>query len=324
MSLCATTAFAACSLQAIQQRAELYAHIRQFFAERNVLEVETPLLSQAGTTDVHLSSIAAQRHILGQKQTHYLHTSPEFAMKRLLASGSGAIYQLCKVFRDDEHGRKHNSEFTMLEWYRPNFNLQDLMKETHALVEHCLQRPISIHQQSYKQVFQHKLGINPLQSTVAQLKAISQHHQLDIDLGDDRLAYLDLLFSHLIEPDLGKQHAIFLTDFPKELASLAKVHVDDDGDEVASRFELYINGLELANAYDELADAEQLRQRFIRDNQQRQTMGIRTMPIDEHLLAALPAMPACSGIALGVDRLLMIKMGKKHLHDVLAFPAERA
>lgn len=313
-----------CSLAAIRGRAWLYSQIRQFFAQREVLEVETPILSQAGVTDLHLASIKAFRGLNGQQRTHYLQTSPEFAMKRLLAAGSGAIYQICKVFRDDEHGRKHNSEFTMLEWYRPNFTLEDLMDEVKALLEVCLQQRIEINKQSYKQVFQHKLGINPLKSTLEELRAKSYELGLEIDLGDDRLAYMDLLFSHFVEPSLGKDSITFLTDFPAELASLANIRQDDDGDFVAARFELYIDGLELANAYDELVDSEQLRKRFEEDNITRAKNGLETMPIDEHLLTALNTMPKCSGIALGIDRLLMVMLQKKNLSDVITFPAERA
>lgn len=316
-----------CDVQALKARAKMYQRIRQFFAERDVLEVETPVLSQAAVTDVHLASVPALRHINGQQHTHYLQTSPEFAMKRLLASGSGAIFQICKVFRDDEHGRKHNSEFTMLEWYRPAFSLTDLMHETSALLNVCLAerfsdlRPIVL---SYKHAFQDRLDINPLQATLQQLKDTARRVGLNLDLGDDRLAYMDLLFSHMVEPSLGFDTPVFLTDFPPEMASLAKVKTDDDGEQVAARFEVYIEGLELANAYDELVDAEVLRQRFMADNAERAAQGLTVMPIDEHLLAALPHMPECSGIALGIDRLLMIAQNKLKLEQVITFPAEIA
>jgi len=316
-----------CDLAAMQARAKMYARIRQFFAERNVLEVETPILSQAGVTDVHLASVAAQRHVAGQLQTHYLQTSPEFAMKRLLASGSGPIYQICKVFRDDEHGRKHNSEFSMLEWYRPGFSLKELMFETTDLLSVCLQerfselRPLVL---SYKHAFQDRLDLNPLQATLKQLKDTANRVGLNLDLGEDRLGYIDLLFSHFVEPSLGFDTPVFLTDFPPELASLAKVKQDQDGEWVAARFELYIEGLELANAYDELVDAEVLRQRFEQDNQRRADLGLSIMPVDEYLLAALPQMPATSGIALGLDRLLMVVTQQSRLDKVITFPAHLA
>ncbi|MCF3126396.1 EF-P lysine aminoacylase EpmA [Acinetobacter soli] len=321
------TALPTCSIEALKARAQLYRTIREFFAQRNVMEVETPIVSQAGVTDVHLASVQVQRHIEGRMQQQYLQTSPEFAMKRLLAAGSGPIYQICKVFRDDEHGRKHNSEFTMLEWYRPGLDLRELMHETAALLNVCLAhrfdeiRPLVL---SYKHAFQDRLDINPLQATLAQLKQTAQRVGLTLDLGDDRLAYMDLLFSHFVEPSLGFDTPIFLTDFPPEMASLAKVRLDEDGEEVAARFEVYIEGLELANAYDELLDASVLRARFEADNQERDKLGLQVMPLDENLLAALAHMPECSGIALGIDRLLMVATQKLNIEQVIAFPASRA
>ncbi|RSB58252.1 EF-P lysine aminoacylase EpmA [Acinetobacter soli] len=321
------TALPTCSIEAFKARAQLYRTIREFFAQRNVMEVETPIVSQAGVTDVHLASVQVQRHIEGRMQQQYLQTSPEFAMKRLLAAGSGPIYQICKVFRDDEHGRKHNSEFTMLEWYRPGLDLRELMHETAALLNVCLAhrfdeiRPLVL---SYKHAFQDRLDINPLQATLAQLKQTAQRVGLTLDLGDDRLAYMDLLFSHFVEPSLGFDTPIFLTDFPSEMASLAKVRLDEDGEEVAARFEVYIEGLELANAYDELLDASVLRARFEADNQEREKLGLQVMPLDENLLAALAHMPECSGIALGIDRLLMVATQKLNIEQVIAFPASRA
>ncbi|WP_288397885.1 EF-P lysine aminoacylase EpmA [uncultured Acinetobacter sp.] len=321
------TALPTCSIEALKARAQLYRTIREFFAQRDVMEVETPIVSQAGVTDVHLASVQAQRHIVGRVQQQYLQTSPEFAMKRLLAAGSGPIYQICKVFRDDEHGRKHNSEFTMLEWYRPGLDLRELMHETAALLNVCLAhrfdeiRPLVL---SYKHAFQDRLDINPLQATLAQLKQTAQRVGLTLDLGDDRLAYMDLLFSHFVEPSLGFDTPIFLIDFPPEMASLAKVRLDEDGEEVAARFEVYIEGLELANAYDELLDASVLRARFEADNQERDKLGLQVMPLDENLLAALAHMPECSGIALGIDRLLMVATQKLNIEQVIAFPASRA
>jgi lysyl-tRNA synthetase class 2 len=314
-----------CDLKALKARAKMYAQLRQFFAERDVLEVETPVLSQAGVTDVHLASVQAQRHVQGKKQTHYLQTSPEFAMKRLLASGSGAIYQICKVFRDDEHGRKHNSEFTMLEWYRPAFSLKDLMLEVTDLLNVVLAdrfgevRPTVF---SYKHAFMDRLDLNPLQATLKELKDACHRVGLNLDLGDDRLGYIDLLFSHMVEPSLGFDTPVFLTDFPPEMASLAKTRIDEDGELVAARFELYIEGLELANAYDELIDADVLRGRFEADNAEREKLSLHVMPIDEYLLVALPNMPECSGIALGIDRLLMVVTNQMRLEKVVSFTAD--
>ena len=215
----------------------------------------------------------------------------------------------------------------MLEWYRPGLDLRELMHETAALLNVCLAhrfdeiRPLVL---SYKHAFQDRLDINPLQATLAQLKQTAQRVGLTLDLGDDRLAYMDLLFSHFVEPSLGFDTPIFLIDFPPEMASLAKVRLDEDGEEVAARFEVYIEGLELANAYDELLDASVLRARFEADNQERDKLGLQVMPLDENLLAALAHMPECSGIALGIDRLLMVATQKLNIEQVIAFPASRA
>ena len=309
------------SVEAIKARAILYQQIRQFFATRHVLEVETPILSQAAVTDIHLASITASRHINAQHQIGYLQTSPEFAMKRLVASGLGSIYQICKVFRDDEHGRKHNSEFSMLEWYRPDFSLLELMQEVSDLLSVVLHQKIEPKILSYKQAFLHRLDINPLSADITTLKNTAQRLGLTIDLGEDRLAWLDLLFSHVVEPSLGFEYPVYLTDFPSEMASLAKIKIDEDGFQVAARFELYINGLELANAYDELADSTEQSRRFSSDNSERQQHGLAVVPVDQHLIAALDHFPPCAGIALGLDRLLMVILETTRIDQVISFPA---
>ena len=312
------------SVEAIKARAILYQQIRQFFAARHVLEVETPILSQAAVTDVHLASIVASRHINAQHQAGYLQTSPEFAMKRLVASGLGSIYQICKVFRDDEHGRKHNSEFSMLEWYRPDFSLLELMQEVSDLLSVVFNQTIEPKILSYKQAFLNRLEINPLNADMLTLKSTAQRLGLTIDLGEDRLAWLDLLFSHFVEPSLGFEYPVYLTDFPSEMASLAKVKTDEDGFQVAARFELYINGLELANAYDELADSTEQARRFAADNIERQQYGLAVVPVDQHLIAALDYFPPCAGIALGLDRLLMVLLEATRIDQVISFPAALA
>lgn len=309
------------SVEAIKARAILYQQIRQFFATRHVLEVETPILSQAAVTDIHLASITASRHINAQHQIGYLQTSPEFAMKRLVASGLGSIYQICKVFRDDEHGRKHNSEFSMLEWYRPDFSLLELMQEVSDLLSVVLHQKIEPKILSYKQAFLHRLEINPLSADITTLKNTAQRLGLTIDLGEDRLAWLDLLFSHVVEPSLGFEYPVYLTDFPSEMASLAKIKIDEDGFQVAARFELYINGLELANAYDELADSTEQSRRFSSDNSERQQRGLAVVPVDQYLIAALDHFPPCAGIALGLDRLLMVILETTRIDQVISFPA---
>ena len=313
-----------CDLQAMRARATLYRQIRQFFAERDVLEVETPILSQAGVTDVHLASVQAQRHVLGKLNTHYLHTSPEFAMKRLLAAWQVPMYQICPVFRDNEIGSRHNIEFTMLEWYRPNFSLDELAKETNDLVSAVLGYPVIFDHYRYVDAFMDFVKIHPFNASCDTLKAIAKDNGLNIDLGEDHQGWLDLLFSHLVEPNLGKALPTLIYDYPVATAALAKTVTDKDGNRVARRFELYINGLEIANAYDELADGQALRLRFDEDNVARKKRGLPMMAIDENLLAACDALPACSGIALGLDRLLMIKTGKTHIRDVIAIPTPHA
>lgn len=313
-----------CTLQTAQARAAMYVTIRQFFAERQVLEVQTPVMSQAGNTDIFLQSVASNVTVADHPTTYYLHTSPEFAMKRLLAAWQVPMYQICPVFRDNEIGSRHNIEFTMLEWYRPNFSLDELAKETNDLVSAVLGYPVIFDHYRYVDAFMDFVKIHPFNASCDTLKAIAKDNGLNIDLGEDHQGWLDLLFSHLVEPNLGKALPTLIYDYPVATAALAKTVTDKDGNRVARRFELYINGLEIANAYDELADGQALRLRFDEDNVARKKRGLPVMPIDENLLAACDALPACSGIALGIDRLLMIKTGKTHIRDVIALPTPHA
>jgi len=319
-----TTYQPTCTLQTAQDRAAMYATIRQFFAERQVLEVQTPVMSQAGNTDIFLQSVSSNVTVGGHPTTYYLHTSPEFAMKRLLAAWQVPMYQICPVFRDNEIGSRHNIEFTMLEWYRPNFSLDELAKETNDLVSAVLGYPVIFDHYRYVDAFMDFVKIHPFNASCDTLKAIAKDNGLNIDLGEDHQGWLDLLFSHLVEPNLGKALPTLIYDYPVATAALAKTVTDKDGNRVARRFELYINGLEIANAYDELADGQALRLRFDEDNVARKKRGLPVMPIDENLLAACDALPACSGIALGIDRLLMIKTGKTHIRDVIALPTPHA
>lgn len=313
-------------ISALKARAKLYSTIRHFFAERGALEVETPILSQAASTDVHLASIVALRRIDGQPVAGFLQTSPEFAMKRLLAAGVGDCYQLCKVFRDDEHGQRHNSEFTMLEWYRVGGRLEALMEETQALLSACFGVPLTAERVAYKEVFYHQTGVNPLTASREQLaaKALELGFSEHLMQGLPRLGLVDLLFSHAVEPKLGARQLTFLCDFPPELASLAKVRKDGDGELVASRFEAYIGGFELANGYDELTDKTEIAERFAADNAERARLGLPVMPKDERLLAVLDSVPPCVGIALGVDRVLMLLQNADEMSKVLAFAADKA
>ena len=307
------------------KRAQMLTQIRQFFAERQVLEVQTPLMSQAGNTDVFVPSISTNVTVQDKPQTHYLHTSPEFAMKRMLASWKVAIYQICPVFRDNEVGSRHNSEFTMLEWYRPGFDLEALAAELSDLLTTVYGQSQNLTYYSYSKAFIDYVGIHPLTASLETIKAAAEKNALGgLDLGEDRQGWLDVLFSHLVEPNLGYQSPTLITDYPPATAALAKVETDEQGNEVAKRFELYINGIEIANAYDELADGAALQARFEADNEERARRGLPIMPIDERLVAACDHLPACSGIALGIDRLLMVVTGAKSIDEVIGFGIGRA
>ncbi|MFB6348248.1 EF-P lysine aminoacylase EpmA [Moraxella sp. ZJ142] len=312
------------SLANAQKKAELLGKIRQFFAERKVLEVTTPILSHAGNTDVYIESVAANFHDQGKLTTGYLHTSPEFAMKRLLASYRVPIYQICQVFRDNEKGRRHNVEFTMLEWYRPDFDLDELADELAALLTAVTGQTVKLCQLSYADAFVKYAGIHPFSADVDALRQCAIAHGIRLDMGSDVQSWLDLLFSHLVEPKLGFEMPTLIVDYPPATAALAKMSIDADGHQVARRFELYMHGYEIANAYDELADAKELRARFIADNQARQQLGLPTMPIDTHLLAACDDLPACSGIALGVDRLFMVLNQLNDIRHTIAITTDRA
>lgn len=311
------------SLALLRQRAELLQRLRAFFQQRDVLEVETPLLSLAAVTDLHLQNLAVDF----QGETRFLQTSPEFAMKRLLAAGSGPVFQLCKAFRPDESGRLHNPEFSMLEWYRPDWDDEQLMAEVEALILYCLPEPrrpaAPFPRRSYRDLFLQYLQIDPLEASVEALRACARQHLEVSDLAEDRDAWLQLLFSHCVEPQLSG--AVFVTQFPPGQAALAQVQPDAQGRPVARRFELYIDSIELANGYLELTDADEQRRRFEQDNAERLRRGLPAMPIDERLLAALGAgLPPCSGVALGFDRLLLCASGESALSSVLAFPGDHA
>ena len=321
------------TLAMAQQRAQLMITVRQFFATHQVLEVQTPLLSQAGNTDTFLQSVAAQVTYQDKPCTYYLHTSPEFAMKRLLASWQVPIYQICSVFRDNEIGVRHNIEFTMLEWYQPNYSLDDMAAELGELLAALYGHSVVMSHYRYVDAFMDFVGIHPLTASLDALQAVAEDKGLtgfdfnsDLDNTEDgeadiRQSWLDLLFSHAVEPNLGHDLPTLIIEYPPATAALAKTAVDKEGNTVAKRFELYINGIEIANAYDELADGQALRERFEQDNQLRKRHNLPQMPIDEHLLAASDALIPCSGIAVGIDRLLMVITGANSLEDVISFPS---
>lgn len=322
----------AAALEVLKLRARLLQQIRAFFSERGVLEVETPMLSSAAVTDPALASFATRYTgpLFPHGQTLYLHTSPEFPMKRLLAAGSGSIYQICKVFRDGEAGRRHNPEFTMLEWYRVGFDYRQLMTETAELVTQLLAPTLKLNppeQLTYREAFLHYAQIDPHMATAFDYAAVADAHGIrvppDLLQHNDVAIWRDLLLTHVVEPRLGQERLTFIYDYPASQASLARIQPGNPP--VAARFELYLNGIELANGFHELADADEQRTRFERQLHARAASGLPAVPMDEHLLAALAhGLPDCAGVALGFDRLVMLASVVRTIEDVLAFPLGRA
>lgn len=302
----------------LRLRSRIIAAIRNFFAERGVLEVETPLLCNTTATDPHIASFSVKLPQATSPQ--YLQTSPEFAMKRLLAAGSGCIYQICKAFRSEESGRRHNPEFTMLEWYRSGFNHHQLMDEIDLLLQTVVNTETA-DRFSYAEIFQNRLSINPHTATCLELQHCAQQHSLENlenPEPNDKDFWLHLLLSHCIEPHLGRNRPVFILDFPASQAALAKIRPGSPP--VAERFELYWQGVELANGYHELTDALEQEQRFIADNQKRRKLHLPEISADKQLLAALAAgMPDCAGVALGIDRLVMLAARAKAISEVISF-----
>ena len=300
----------------LQARADTIHAIRAFFKARDVLEVETLLLCSHSVTDVHIQSFPVT---INETQTRYLQTSPEFAMKRLLAAGSGPIYQITKAFRREEAGRFHNPEFSMLEWYRPGFSDQNLMDEIDALLQSLL-KSAKAERQTYQSLFKTHLHIDPLNTDIESVQALAKQQGIHIDAELDLDDWLSLLLCECIEPKIAKTRPLFITDFPKSQAALAKL--DPDNPKVAKRFELYFKGFELANGFEEATDSAELRARFTDDNCKRHALNLETMTLDERFLHALNTLPDCSGVALGIDRLIMLILGKTDLSEVMSFPFE--
>ncbi|GAA3907647.1 MULTISPECIES: elongation factor P--(R)-beta-lysine ligase [Gibbsiella] len=308
------------------KRAAILAEVRRFFADRGVLEVETPTMSQATVTDVQLFPF--QTRFVGPGaaagMTLYMMTSPEYHMKRLLAAGSGPIYQLGRSFRNEEAGRYHNPEFTMLEWYRPHYDMYRLMNEVDDLLQQVLDCD-SAETLSYQQAFLRHLDVDPLSADKAQLREVAAKLDLSniADTEEDRDTLLQLLFVMGVEPHIGREKPAFVYHFPATQASLAEISTEDH--RVAERFEVYFKGIELANGFRELTDSSEQRKRFEQDNRKRAALGLPEHPIDNYLLDALKhGMPECSGVALGVDRLVMLALGAESLDEVIAFPVMRA
>jgi len=314
--------------ESLQARARLLRRIREYFDTLGVMEVSTPILSQAGIPDPNIPAMTANS-VSGRR---WLHTSPEFPMKRLLAAGSGDIYQICPVFRDGERGVWHNPEFTMLEWYRLDLDDYALAREASELIAQLLRQDgeqtrlldESPQWLTYREAFRQHAGIDPFADTD---EVISEACIAAVGAGGPvhwtRSDWLDLLGSTRVFPALGRGRVTVLSDFPPEQAALARIRPNDPP--TAARFELFLDGVELANGFHELSDAKEQRRRFDSENQARRAQGEERVPLDESLLAAMESgLPDCAGIALGLDRLLAIILGRQGLDDVLSFPWERA
>lgn len=311
------------SLAALQRRACMLAQVREFFASRGVLEVETPTLSAGAVSDPQIESLVTR--VAGMTGPSYLSTSPEYAMKRLLAAGSGDIYQVCKVFRDAERGRWHSPEFTLIEWYRLGFDDSRLMTEVEELVRHLLapQRHLPRAERlTYAAALQRYAAVDP-QAGAPTLDAAIAGQGIHYEGPLDRDAKLDLLMSHVVGPKLGADRPCFIHDYPASQAALARLKPGTPP--VAARFELYLDGLELANGFHELAAADEQRARFMHDLATRRERGQVLRPLDERLLGALSAgMPDCAGVALGFDRLVAIAVGAPTLAGAMAFSTDNA
>ncbi len=312
------------SLKTLAARADLLATLRQFFTARHVLEVETPLLAKYSVTDPYMDVLMADNPV-GEKHRYFLQTSPEYAMKRLLAAGSGPIYQISKAFRKGEAGGRHNPEFTMLEWYRPGFDHYQLMDEVEALVSQVLNTEKVFERVTYRELFLNTFSVDPHTSDCEAIRAIANQH-LDVQMNSEQKDdWLNLLLAEIIEPTLGIEMPVFIMNYPASQSALAKLEVDKNGIEVAQRFELYFQGVELANGYFELTDAEEQKKRFEKDHQIRQVLSAPGVKADQFLLAAMEqGLPSCAGVALGVDRLLMLSQGLASITEAISFSIDRA
>lgn len=308
------------SIETLRARAKILNLIRNFFSERDVLEVETPLIGHTSVTDPFIESIPVfcKTAALQAPTQYYLQTSPEYAMKRLLASGSGAIFQITKAFRQEELGRFHNPEFTMLEWYRPQFDHHALMDEVDELLQFILKTERAS-RYTYQQLFEKFFAINPHTATSNELMNCASEQKISVATQiHDRDTWLQLLMSHCIEPTLGETAPCFVFDFPATQAALARIKGTDPA--IASRFEVYFHGIELANGFHELQDVHEQRQRFLKNNDERQNLHLSTLPIDEFFLASLAyGLPDCAGVALGIDRLIMLATKSLTISEVISF-----
>ena len=311
--------FPSCTKETWILRQKLLEKVRNFFSKRHVLEVETPALSQACGTDVHLD------YFYTLNPEKYLITSPEFHLKRLLAAGFGDIYAIAKSFRIDESGNKHNSEFTMVEWYRLGFSMETLMKEVEALCSFILGKSIQAERLTFKDAFLKYAGISPFEEDENRWIACCEKHNVPVFPYDtfSLETFRNFVLAFIIEPEFNKESGVFLYDYPETEAALAQLEKKEDGRFYAKRFELYLGGMELCNGYQELTNAKEQANRFQADLEMRKLLHKHLPKEDKRFLAALEyGMPACSGVALGLDRLFMLALNKTKISDVILFPDE--
>jgi len=311
--------------ETLKARAKIIRKIRRFFDECGLLEVETPLLSQYSITNQYIQSFEATYYNdSGKSKPYFLQTSPEYAMKRLIATGYGDMYQLCKAFRNHgEVGHEHNPEFTILEWYRLRFDHHQLMDEMDDFLQFILNCK-KAKRFSYQELFLHFLKINPFELSADDLKKLAQENNINIEgKGYNWDTWTEILLSHLIEPKLNNEQPIFIYDYPASQAALSKIR--EDNPRVCERFEVYFKGVELANGFHELQNAAEQLNRFKKDQQKRKQANLKHMEIDRRFIAALEhGFPHCSGVAVGIDRLIMLALNAKSISDVIAFNFERA
>jgi lysyl-tRNA synthetase class 2 len=312
----------AASLENVRVRARMLARIRTFFAKREVLEVETPGLTRSATLDPHIKSFT----VATTGELRFLNTSPEHAMKRLLAADYGDIYQVSRVFRQAEYGRFHNPEFTLLEWYRTNWDHWQLMNEVDELISDALDGWVCLGDSerfSFYEAFRQQAGIDPFNSTFDEFEACARRLGIYASPGLDRDGWLDLLMSHVVVPAFSKDRLSYIYDYPASQAALARIPQGNPS--VAERFEVFLGNLELANGFHELTDHREQRERFNKESRQRLDLGLPVLLADQRLINALAhGLPDCAGVALGLDRLLMIATGASHIDEVLTFPWDRA
>jgi len=314
-------------VEVIRKRAAMLARVRAYFAEQEVLEVQTPVLSAAAASDPQIESIAAYG---SNAERQYLQTSPEYPMKRLLAAGIGDCYQICPVFRDGETGRLHNPEFTMIEWYRLDFGIAEMQQDVIGLLRAAcgeLRNFAATRSITYREAIADVTDIDCLTATAPEIRAALTEVGIEPAnaSGWDRDTWLDLLMGAMVGPELGHDAPVFVRDYPPSQAALARLRDESDGSQVAERFELYVDGLEIASGFRELGHALEQRRRFEQDLDTRRRRGQPANPLDQRLLAALGhGLPECSGVALGFDRLVMVALELPSLEAAMAFPANRA